>query len=125
WIFLNIDMSQLFRPGPRIVLIPESLPMLPFCAGAKQLVSMYARIVRSPWFLFGSQVSTTRGPKSSLPVVSRFSAAPLALVSVYDGVIGAPTLKLDRPEICQPSKIFLPTALSRKLAFLARLGMSY
>src|SRR5215831_11928872 len=114
WIFLNIDISQLFNPGPRIVLIPESLPMLPLGAGAKQLVSMYARIVRSPRLLLGSQVKTTRGAKSSLPVVNRFKAAPLAVVNEYDAVSGAPTLKLDKPESSQPPKICRPTRLSRK-----------
>ena len=62
--------------------MPESLPMLPFGAGAKQLVLMYAPIVRSLCFLFGLQVKTTRGPKSSLPVIKRFNAAPFAFVSV-------------------------------------------
>src|SRR5262245_28103078 len=124
WIFLNSDMSQLFKPGPRTVLIPESLPMLPFGAGAKQLVLMYSLIVRSPRLLFGLQVKTTRGAKSSLPVTSRFRAAPLAAVVKYDGVSGVPTLKLERPDNCQPPRICRVMGLSRAEIFVARFGMS-
>ena len=73
--FLNSETSQLFSPGPRALLIPESLPMLPLGAGATHDVSMKRRMLRSPRERFGLQVRTTRGAKSSLPVIRRFRSA--------------------------------------------------
>src|SRR5262245_53872207 len=124
WNFLNNETSQFASPGPRIVFIPESFPTLPFAADAKQLVSMYASIDRSPCALFGSHVSTTRGAKSSLPVMRRFLSAFPIPVNVYDAVCGAPTLKLDSPEICQPLNTWRNTGRSRNVFGRARLGIS-
>src|SRR5262249_13463153 len=122
--FLNSETSQFSKPGPRTLLTPESLPMLPLAGAETHDVLMYARICRSPCGRLGLHVKTTRGPKSWLPVILRFRSALPIPVKVYERVSGAPTLKLESPDICQPPNTCRPTVLSKNEFGRANVGIS-
>src|SRR2546421_11309665 len=100
------------------------MPLLPFCAGAKQDVLKNWSIVLSPCARFGLHVNTTLGATSSLPVILRFnSAAPIPL-TVYVTLTGEPLEKLVSPESCQPPKTVLVTTFNGNNPRRASVGIS-
>src|SRR5690242_4030692 len=109
-MFFRSVMSHCCSPGPRIWSRPESIPLLPFCAGAKHEVLKNWSMVLSPCDRLGLHVKTTRGATSSLPVIMRFNCGPAIPLMVYVTLIGAPLEKLVNPESCHPSNTIFVAA---------------
>src|ERR1039457_942846 len=128
-------MSQLLYPGWRNRSHPESMPTLPFAAGAKQEV--LTKAIMAPPPSNGLHVKAKRGGVSSLPVTWRLSWAPLMVdppeATLYAALVlllpvvwtGGPLEMAVRPENCHPFSAPRPTGLFRNVPLRARSGKLY